>query len=63
MGSLRIGYVPHPDSSPESEAEVLANVYAFILEAYESRKAAEASSGEDDAKGGDNEHGLKDASY
>jgi hypothetical protein len=63
MDSPHIAYVSHPDSSPESEAEVLANVYAFILEAYENRKAAEASSGEDNAEGGGNEHGLKDASY
>jgi hypothetical protein len=38
----RLVYTPHPGATPESEAQVLANVYGFILECVQRRKAAKA---------------------
>ena len=38
----RIVYTPHPEATPESEAQALANVYRFILECARRKKAAEA---------------------
>ncbi len=32
MGSSRITYTPRPDATPETEAEVLAAVYRFLLD-------------------------------
>jgi hypothetical protein len=49
----RTGYTPRPGTTPESEAETLATVYAFILRCHEEKKAAETSSGADAAKGED----------
>lgn len=33
-------YSPGPEAIPDVEAEILATVYAFVLESYESRGAA-----------------------
>jgi hypothetical protein len=38
MASLRVTYRPRADASPESEARALADVYGFILKAYEERQ-------------------------
>ncbi len=47
----RVVYPPRPDATPESELEVLAACYRFILECTERReKAAEGSGGEDSGK-------------
>jgi len=36
-----ITYIPRPDATPESELSVLANVYAYLIKIYDSKKAAE----------------------
>jgi hypothetical protein len=38
----RITYTPHPDdASPESELDVLANIYAYLIRNHDSKRAAE----------------------
>jgi hypothetical protein len=39
--NARIVYTPLPDSTPESELDALAAVYAFVLECHASKKAAD----------------------
>jgi hypothetical protein len=46
----RIIYTPHSNVTQENERDVLASVYAFILQCHEEKKAAEQS-GLDSAKG------------
>jgi hypothetical protein len=41
MNNPRITYLPHPDATPESELEVLANVYAYLIKTHISKRAAE----------------------
>ena len=36
-----ITYTPHPDASPESELDVLANIYAYLIRTHDSKRAAE----------------------
>jgi hypothetical protein len=48
----RIIYTRRSDSSPETEAEVLAIVYDFILRCHEKRQTSEAMEASDDAQGG-----------
>jgi hypothetical protein len=62
IGRQHIVYVPHPDATPESEAEALAQAYRYILRCHEEKKAAEAGGGKDAAEGGDDGRGLTDTS-
>ena len=59
MGSPpRIVYFPHPNVTPETEVEVLANIYRFAIRAYEERKAAEKHDGDEGGEGAEAiEHG------
>lgn len=41
MSSPRIIYAPRPDTTPDSEIAVLANVYSFVLRCGEARRAEE----------------------
>ena len=41
MSDPRITYTPHPDASPESELDVLANIYAYLIRTRDSKRAAE----------------------
>jgi hypothetical protein len=64
MDDLHIEYIPLPDATPESELQCLANVYAFLTECAQKRKAVDAG---DDAsaatgRGVDETHGQPDAS-
>jgi hypothetical protein len=34
-------YVPHPSATPESELDVLANVYAYLIKTHDSKNVAE----------------------
>ncbi len=43
MSDARINYCPLPGATPESEPDVLAAVYGFILDCHTSRKAADAT--------------------
>jgi hypothetical protein len=43
MSNPRITYTPHPDASPESELEVLANIYAYLIRNHDSKRAAESA--------------------
>jgi len=36
-------YVPRPDATPESEASVLANVYAYLINTLDSKTAAKSA--------------------
>jgi hypothetical protein len=49
---LRIRYRPRLDATPEAELEVLAVVYAFLIQRHVNRKAA-ASGGCADNTGGE----------
>jgi hypothetical protein len=40
MDSLRITYTPRPDATPEAQLNVLANVYAYLIECHHSKKSA-----------------------
>jgi hypothetical protein len=40
MDSPRITYTPRPDATPEAELNVLANVYAYLIECHHSKQAA-----------------------
>ncbi len=42
----RVTYASRPDATPEGELTALAAVYAFVIQAYESKQTA-ASRGED----------------
>ncbi len=56
MGSPpRIVYSPHPNATPETEVEVLANIYRFVIRAHEERKAVEKNGGGEEAEA--DEHG------
>ena len=46
MHSATIQYSPLPHASPQTEAEVLAAVYAFVLECHTKRKVAESDDSE-----------------
>jgi hypothetical protein len=39
----RITYIPHPNTTADRESEILATVYAFILECQAKRKADEVA--------------------
>jgi hypothetical protein len=54
MTSPSICYRPLPNATPESEAEVLAAVYSFLIERYENRKAARFVGGDEYTERGDN---------
>jgi hypothetical protein len=41
MSNPRITYTPHPDASLESELDVLANIYAYLIRNHDSKMAAE----------------------
>jgi hypothetical protein len=41
MDSPRIVYVPRPDATPESELNVLANVYAYLIKTHDGKQIAE----------------------
>jgi hypothetical protein len=43
MSNPRITYTPHPDASPESELDVLANIYAYLIRTHDSKRAAESA--------------------
>jgi hypothetical protein len=43
MNSPRIVHVPHPDASLESELDVLANIYAYLIRTHDSKRAAESA--------------------
>lgn len=50
MNNLRVIYRPHPDATAEGEIRVLAEVYGFILRAYEDKKKGAQPGTPDDAK-------------
>jgi len=41
MSNRQITDTPHPDASPESELDVLANIYAYLIRTHDSKRAAE----------------------
>ena len=43
MSEPRITYLPHPDAMRESELDVLAKVYAYLIKTHDSKKAAESA--------------------
>jgi hypothetical protein len=43
MSNPQITYTPHPDASPESELDVLANIYAYLIRTHDSKRAAESA--------------------
>ena len=45
-------YTPLPEAAQESESDILARVYSFVIHVYENRKAT-ASVGCADIKGGE----------
>jgi hypothetical protein len=64
MPSPRISYAPRPDTTPEDELNVLANVYSFIRQCAESRrdkeKAGVTSTGDDKKEGSKDDFLLTD---
>lgn len=40
VSNPRISYLPSSDTSPKSEVETLAAVYAFVIKCHASKKAA-----------------------
>src|SRR4051794_6288013 len=54
--STRLTYIPLPEATPESELDALAAVYAFVLEAHASKKAATPSGQADDVRKDTNAH-------
>ena len=52
MNKQRVTYTPRPDATPETEIQVLAEVYRFVLDCHKSKTAAESTGGQDDANGG-----------
>jgi hypothetical protein len=56
VSDRRLTYTPLPDTTEESDLDALAAVYAFVLEAYETKKAAAPSGQEDDVRKDQNAH-------
>jgi hypothetical protein len=58
---LRITYTPRSNASPEGELAALANVYSFVLQCSEERRAAGVTStnGDDDQPEGEAKNGSK----
>jgi len=52
MDSPRISYTSRPEATPETELNVLANVYRFILDCHGKIEAADEPGSENDTKGG-----------
>jgi hypothetical protein len=51
-GSLpRIVYTPHPDVTSETETEILASVYRYVLQCHERREAAGKVGGDENVPG------------
>jgi hypothetical protein len=59
----RIIYTRRSDSSPETEAEVLAIVYDFILRCHEKRQTTQVMEASEDAEGGGDKDRLSDESH
>ena len=53
MDKPRLVYVLREDATPEGELAALADVYRFVLERHEKKKAARADGGEEEGA----EHG------
>ncbi len=49
MDRPRVTYTPRSDATPETELNVLANVYRFILDSHAKKMAAEPDSCNDTA--------------
>ena len=41
MSNPQITYTPHREVSPESELDVLANIYAYLIRTHDSKRTAE----------------------
>jgi hypothetical protein len=50
MSAPRISYSPRPDATVETEEQVLAAVYRFILDCHAKKKAGGISTGDDARK-------------
>ncbi len=61
MSSPRITYSPRPDTTPDSEITVLANVYRLVLDCCHAKKNAigVTSTDGDDAKKGSLKHEVR----
>lgn len=51
MSEIRINYAARPDATPESEREVLANVFALVLRIHQEREKVARTSRPEDAEG------------
>ena len=51
MSGIRITYDARPDATPESEREILATVYAFVLRTHQERQKASCPCPSEDAEG------------
>lgn len=56
MDSLPIEYSPHPDATQKTEADALANAYAFLIRCHEDRKAAETDDGDEGEEAADHDY-------
>jgi hypothetical protein len=43
MNNTRISYAARPDATPESELSVLANVYSYLIQTHDSKRATESA--------------------
>lgn len=55
MSSLRVAYAQREDATPEAELSALVSVYKFVLDSHTKKKAGVNGTGENDAKGPDND--------
>jgi hypothetical protein len=55
---VRITYNARPDATPESDREVLANIYAFVLRTHQERQKTSPSGRPEDAEGSPDDPGA-----
>ena len=58
MSETHVTYKPRPDATPETEKEVLASVYAFVLRTHRERQEASFPRLPEDAEGNPDEPGA-----
>ena len=58
VSGIRITYEARPDATPESEREVLATVYAFVLRTHQERQKTSPPCPAEDAEGNLGEPGT-----
>ena len=58
MSGTRITYNARPDATPESEREILASVYAFVLRTHQEKQKSSSTNPTEDVEGNPDDPGA-----